>query len=180
MNKCAVAFGMLVCLTAVAPGRAGNQAEPEKGTTPAQKTFSTVEAYPPKIRSKTDIPTIIKSPSSAGEVRFPHQKHFAELGVECKACHHEINTPPLKTFHKEYFRDFWVNCKICHHEPGKNTAEAQACSSCHHTLPMSIADQTLSAKVVIHKSCFKCHAAANGAEASKNCKFCHKGPGAKF
>lgn len=180
MKKCAVALGILVFLTIVSLGLAIKQTETEKEKTPAKKPFSAIEASPPKMRSKSDMPVIIKSPSSAGEVVFPHQKHFAELGVECKACHHEINAASLKIFHKEYFKDFWVNCKICHHGTGKNTASAQACSSCHHTLPMNITDQTLSAKVVIHKNCLKCHAAANGVEASKNCKFCHRGPRIKF
>ncbi|MDZ7290239.1 MAG: hypothetical protein ONB44_12885 [candidate division KSB1 bacterium] len=131
-------------------------------------------------QGKSEIPTVITSPSSAGEVVFPHQQHIKELQINCKVCHHETNAAELKFPHNNYFDDFWIDCKICHHEKGTVKLKAQACSKCHRTLPKDIADETLSAKVVIHKNCWECHPAENGAAASQNCKFCHSGPRTKF
>jgi hypothetical protein len=130
--------------------------------------------------NKSEIPAVITSLSSAGEAVFPHQKHVDELQIECTACHHETNAATLHFPHEDYFDDFWIDCKICHHEQGAVKLEAQACSNCHHTRPKDIADETLSAKVVIHKNCWQCHPTEKGAEASQNCKFCHSGSRTKF
>ncbi|OGF65593.1 MAG: hypothetical protein A2Y62_12780 [Candidatus Fischerbacteria bacterium RBG_13_37_8] len=124
-------------------------------------------------KEQTEIPAVIKSPSTWGEVEFPHQKHFEEFGLDCQTCHHETDAAKLNLPHKEYFDDFWIDCKICHHEVGTPKI-AQTCSNCHHS-PTSIADETLSAKVVIHKDCWKCHEIGKGVEASEKCEFCHKG-----
>jgi len=134
----------------------------------------------PSQQGKPEISSVITSPSSAGEAVFPHQKHIDEFQIECKACHHETDAAELKFHHEDYFDDFWIDCKICHHEKEAAKLQAQACSKCHRTLPKDIADETLSAKVVIHKSCWECHAADKGVETSKNCKFCHYGPRTKF
>jgi Zn finger protein HypA/HybF involved in hydrogenase expression len=75
--------------------------------------------------------------------------------------------------HPEYFEDFWIRCETCHHvaaEPGC----AQSCSACHHGSPASIADETLSSKVVIHQSCWECHPTSTGREASLGCALCHQ------
>lgn len=116
---------------------------------------------------------VIKSPSSVGEVVFPHELHFDGLEIECKTCHHEINAEKLNIPHEGYFDDFWIDCRICHgtHE-GKMT-QAQACSNCHHDSPTDIADETLSAKVVIHKNCWECHDVETGEQASNSCRICH-------
>ena len=79
-----------------------------------------------------------------------------------------------------YFDDFWIDCKICHHESGDVTLKAQPCSKCHHTHPAGIADETLSSKVVIHKSCWECHEIGTGGEATTNCKLCHSGPRTEY
>ncbi len=129
-----------------------------------------------KNQEESKIPQIIKSPSSTGEVTFPHQQHFEEFEFECQTCHHETNATDLKIPHKDYFDDFWIDCNICHHENGATKLEAQACSNCHHDSPINTADETHGAKVVIHKSCWECHEVGTGEEASENCKFCHNGP----
>jgi DnaJ-class molecular chaperone len=49
----------------------------------------------------------------------------------------------------------------------------QACSTCHHSALSDIADQTLSAKVALHRSCWKCHEAQTGEKATAHCSFCH-------
>lgn len=122
------------------------------------------------------IPSVIKSPSCIGEVSFPHEYHIDDLEFDCEDCHHETNAVELHMPHEDYFKDYWIDCGICHHKGGQTKLEAQACSKCHHTRPTGIADETLSAKVVIHKSCWECHDIDTGEEASQNCEFCHSGP----
>jgi hypothetical protein len=107
-----------------------------------------------------------------GDVSFPHQLHFDDFGIECSECHHETDAAQLSIPHPSYFEDFWIDCQICHHA-GTSPRESQKCSSCHPEAPFSIADETLSAKVVIHQSCWSCHEVGKAAEASTNCAFCH-------
>jgi len=116
---------------------------------------------------------IIKSPSSVGEVTFPHQLHFEDLELECLTCHHETNAATLQMPHPEYFDDFWINCKICHKGSGAVVSQPQSCSNCHHDSPTDIADETLSAKVVVHKQCWGCHELETGEKASQSCSDCH-------
>jgi hypothetical protein len=122
----------------------------------------------------------IVSPSHSGEVTFLHRQHFEELEIECEACHHETNAATLEFPHDAYFEDFWIDCKICHSESATAPASPQACSKCHHDSPVNLADETLSAKVVIHKNCWECHGTEKGVDASVNCAFCHSGPKMKF
>ena len=117
----------------------------------------------------------IVSPSVIGEVSFPHAFHVEELGFECSDCHHETDATRLNMPHEEYFEDFWIDCRTCHREAGP-AAEPQSCARCHHASPVSTADETLSAKVVIHRSCWECHDSGTGEEASRGCGFCHAGP----
>ncbi len=116
---------------------------------------------------------VITSSSPIGEVRFPHALHAEEIGVECAGCHHETNAARLRLPHEEYFADFWIDCAICHRETD-TAAVPQSCGACHHAVPSSNADETLSAKVVIHQSCWSCHEIGTGREASANCRFCHR------
>jgi hypothetical protein len=112
------------------------------------------------------------SPSAVGEVRFPHALHAEELGLECSECHHETDAASLRMPHEEYLEDFWIDCRSCHRESSL-PAVAQSCGECHHASPTSTADETLSAKVVIHRSCWSCHDSGVGEEASRSCGFCH-------
>lgn len=111
-------------------------------------------------------------PSAAGEVDFPHSLHADELGFECSECHHETAAARLSTPHDAYFEDLWSECRKCHGE-GAAPASPQNCDACHHANPTSTADETLSAKVVIHRSCWACHDSGTGEEASRSCSFCH-------
>ncbi len=108
------------------------------------------------------------------DVAFPHELHYADLELECESCHHETRAAKLDIPHVEYFVDFWIKCAICHRE-GEPASESVACSACHHGSPTDIADETLSAKVVLHKSCWSCHEVGTGAEASRSCSGCHTG-----
>jgi hypothetical protein len=111
-------------------------------------------------------------PSAVGEVEFPHSLHADELGFECSECHHETAAARLSTPHDAYFEDLWSECRKCHGE-GTAPASPQSCDACHHASPTSTADETLSAKVVIHRSCWVCHDSGTGEEASRSCSFCH-------
>lgn len=106
------------------------------------------------------------------DVSFPHQMHLDDFGIECRECHHETDAAKLESPHQEYFADFWINCQICHHE-SRTPRTSQRCSHCHHDTPFDIADETRSAKVVIHQKCWSCHEVGAGAEASATCATCH-------
>lgn len=123
-----------------------------------------------------DIPAEIIFPSSVGEVTFPHQMHISKLGMTCVECHHQISAKTLVTPHPDYLKSSWIDCAICHNNKSKTiTSSAYTCSECHHSNPSNIADETLSAKVVIHKKCWSCHQVGVGKEASKSCHLCHSG-----
>ena len=119
-------------------------------------------------------PDVIVSPSSVGEVTFAHQMHSEDFEIPCADCHHETNAVRLQMPHEDYLQDFWIDCTTCHHE-SETPACPQACSTCHHSAPHTVADETMSAKVVIHQSCWKCHEVAKGPDASRNCGTCHLG-----
>jgi len=121
------------------------------------------------------IPSARNFPSSVGEVIFHHQMHIKDLGIKCVECHHQINAKKLNTPHPDYFKSSSIKCGVCHGESEKIEQKAYVCSQCHRTNPINIADETLSAKVVVHKSCWKCHAVGIGKEASKGCEKCHSG-----
>ncbi|MFC2158969.1 cytochrome c3 family protein [Acidobacteriota bacterium] len=124
--------------------------------------------------AEQQTPPVIQSPSSIGDVSFPHLFHIEDLEQECQTCHHETNASELKMPHEDYFNDFWINCRTCHRSDGSAVLEPQTCSSCHHDSPVSIADETLSAKVVIHQKCWECHEVEKGENASQSCATCHK------
>ena len=124
-------------------------------------------AAPPARRPK--LPKNIVFESSVGDVEFPHRMH-QRMG--CQKCHHQIHAKDLITPHDEYLTYSWVNCRDCHDET-QNHSAYYGCAKCHHSNLENIADETLSAKVVVHKSCWKCHLSGTGAEASERCSFCH-------
>jgi len=113
--------------------------------------------------------------SRMGEVVFDHEMHAEELEVECVECHHETNAPPLNYPHKDYFHDLWIDCGSCHREADAPDLEPQSCYDCHDTKLRGIADERLSPKVILHKSCWKCHEVETGTEASESCAVCHSG-----
>lgn len=122
------------------------------------------------------VPDLIIVPSTAGEVEFPHALHGDDFGIECQECHHETMAQSLSTPHDEYFEDFWIDCAICHRPEATGPSPSRACGDCHHDSPRAMADETLSAKVVIHRSCWGCHEIETGATASEGCTTCHTGP----
>lgn len=121
------------------------------------------------------IPSVKSFPSSVGEVTFTHEMHIKDRGIPCVACHHQINAKKLNTPHPDYFSASSIKCEICHNEAEKVKQKAYTCSGCHRTNPINIADEALSAKVVVHKQCWKCHQVGAGKEARKACELCHSG-----
>lgn len=117
-----------------------------------------------------DIPDEITIESSVGNVLFPHKVH---MRFGCKACHHQIHAKELDTPHPDYLTSSWINCQDCHDAGSKTTRNNYKCSECHHSEPENIADETLSSKVVVHKSCWKCHKSGTGVKASEGCSTCH-------
>ena len=122
-----------------------------------------------------DPPAEKMFPSAIGEVIFRHQAHVQERGIACADCHHQINAKKLKTAHPDYFKSSWINCEICHNDTHKAKPSFYSCSACHQANTKNIADETLSAKVVIHQQCWKCHAIGAGKDASSGCSKCHFG-----
>jgi hypothetical protein len=134
---------------------------------------------PPTIaqqpEQEEEIPAEIVSKAEIGDVVFPHAFHYEEMGLACEECHHETDAAKLAmpASHDEYMEDFWLECDTCHH-PERNLDEPQTCSLCHEAEHREATDQTLSSKVVIHRSCWQCHEVGTGQGASQACDFCHQ------
>ena len=171
MKKQIFYFVILVFLVAIL--LSPETREPENSSVFKSLLFA-AEKSTAVLQDTTEVPEVITSPSSAGEVFFPHLQHTEDFEIACKDCHHEINAAELNMPHEDYFDDFWIDCKICHRESDSGKLQAQACSNCH-TQPTNIADETLSSKVVIHKNCWECHDVGTGKEASESCQLCHIG-----
>lgn len=117
-------------------------------------------------------PLEVVFPSTLGAVTFPHLLH-QEMDIPCEDCHHDTLASELTMPHPEYFADFWIQCATCHRDSGQPSCPQQ-CSACHHSSPSTVADETLSTKVVIHQACWECHPVSVGSEASNNCSLCHQ------
>ena len=138
------------------------QAE-QTGTAPVEVPSESPAAVP-------EIPDEITIESSVGNVLFPHKVH---MKFGCTACHHQIHAMELDTPHPDYLTSSWINCQGCHDTASETTSNDYKCSDCHHSEPDNIADETLSSKVVIHQSCWKCHTTGTGVAASEGCSDCH-------
>jgi hypothetical protein len=175
MIKQLLAAGSLILLVAAGSPCIGADVEaskgsPSPGTAPGQIVVSTF-AGP----GGTPIPAEIRIRSAVGEVTFLHRKHIEDRSINCVDCHHQINARKLETPHPEYLTSSWINCKTCHDGSVQAATKSYACSGCHRTNPRNIADETLSAKVVTHKQCWKCHAVGTAKQASTTCESCHSG-----
>ena len=128
-------------------------------------------AAPSKLpQANPKMPAVIHFESSVGNVEFPHKVH-QKMG--CQRCHHQIHAKDLVTPHEAYLTYSWVNCHDCHNEESETSTSYYGCAKCHHSNLQNIADETLNAKVVVHKSCWKCHLSGTGVKASERCSFCH-------
>ena len=142
--------------------------------TPSEAAQSTREARPAErttARSQDGgIPSHIRFASAVGDVVFQHEMHFKDRGIACVQCHHQINAKTLKTPHPDYLKSSAVNCQVCHKDTERTV---YSCTECHDGKRRDIADETLSAKVVIHKQCQTCHSVGTGKDASSACQLCH-------
>ena len=129
----------------------------------------------PASANAGEIPAVRIFLTSVGDVTFTHQMHYQDRGIQCTECHHQINAKKLVTPHPDYFKSSWISCGTCHNASDKAKQDLYSCSACHRVNPLDIADETLSAKVVVHKKCWKCHAVGTGKTASTSCVFCHSG-----
>ncbi len=161
MRKFYISIGLLMSL-ALSPLCFGQEVDQAK-TSPKKEETVTRPATPM-------MPREVTFESSVGNVMFPHNVH---LKLGCNTCHHEIHANTLKTPHPEYMTSSWINCRICHNSNSDTPGRYYKCSNCHQSDPEDIVDETLSSKVVIHKSCWKCHKSGTGVMASKGCKTCH-------
>ena len=160
MNR---AFVLLVLLALCAAAPFGQAQDP------AQAEAAPADASPSPPPRRPKLPGNIIFESSLGNVVFPHKVH-QRMG--CQKCHHQIHAKDLITPHDEYLTYSWVNCRDCHDEE-QNHSTYYGCAKCHHSNLENIADETLNAKVVVHKSCWKCHLSGTGVEASARCGYCH-------
>jgi len=161
MSKFSVFVGILAVLTFTLP--AFSQETGQTG-------IAEQKAAPASRPARPKLPDVITFESSLGNVHFPHRQH-QKMG--CKNCHHQIHAKPLITPHEQYLSYSWVSCQDCHNESFETDGSYYGCDACHHANLANIADETLNAKVVVHKSCWKCHLSGTGVEASERCVFCH-------
>lgn len=124
------------------------------------------------VAPTTDLPSEIVWSGSVGKVTFQHRLHVEDLGIACLECHHETRAAALDMPHPQYFEDFWISCSTCHRASAA-ARSAQKCSSCHPDSPSTVADETLSTKVVVHRSCWRCHEVGVGSDATATCVSCH-------
>jgi len=120
-----------------------------------------------------DVPDKVTIESSLGAVLLPHKVHVKDVKLKCNVCHHQIHATELDTPHPDYLASSRVSCQTCHETNSETRKKYYKCSHCHHSETDDIADETLSSKVVVHKSCWKCHETGTGVEASKGCSDCH-------
>ena len=139
------------------------------GQVPEPGTQASTQEPVPTPRPK--LPDVVLFESAIGDVHFPHKAHQR---MRCKRCHHQIHARELETPHDEYFAASWIKCQSCHEDDSEFGDTYFKCSGCHHAEPESIVDETISSKVVIHQSCWKCHKSGVGVTASEGCSFCHE------
>ena len=171
MIKSLFAVALLPLFAALPCGAAGTSAEGSVAPTDSVAYKVVVSTFTSPGAGR--IPSEIRIRSAVGEVLFLHRKHIEDRSLQCVTCHHQINAKKLETPHPDYLASSWINCKTCHDGSAKRSVTGYACSGCHRTNTRNVADETLSAKVVIHKQCWQCHAVGRGAQASAACKVCH-------
>lgn len=162
MRTLSLPIGLLALLSVAV---ADHSQAVEPGGEPAADTAAAA------VQSRPQLPDVILFESAIGDVYFPHTRHQK---MNCKRCHHQIHARELDTPHEDYLSASWIKCQSCHETDSEFGDSYYKCSGCHHSEPESIVDETISSKVVIHKSCWKCHKSGTGAKASEGCSYCHE------
>ncbi len=122
--------------------------------------------------SSDPSPTESRAFSASDKPRFSHEQHVHQQHLQCIECHHEIDAARLDTPHDAYLSASGIDCRVCHQGTSRRH-EPQTCANCHPITPTDVADETLSAKVVIHRTCWRCHPTSDGATAADGCGTCH-------
>lgn len=180
--QAARAAGMVSVREAHACARCHNEDSPTfKGFDFEERWAEIAHPVPTRGAAQTDtsatmtgMPDEIIFTSSVGNVLFPHGAHVKDLEIECAECHHEIHASGLDTPHPDYLTSSWSSCETCHGTDSETGQQYSKCLDCHKSDSDNIANETLSSKVVVHKSCWKCHESGTGVAASAGCKDCHK------
>lgn len=175
MLKSIILFGIMA-LFAFSLVSCANMEEEERQLAPTA-LFDSLLTHPEKaMKSVTEFthpPEEITFSSKVGDVVFPHKMHVEEFELECSDCHHNINAKKIDTPHSDYFKSSQINCQVCHTGSLALMQEDYNCSKCHHSNPMHIGKEKITAKVAIHKKCWSCHDMDTGKDASEECTFCH-------
>lgn len=127
----------------------------------------------PKPEGKAAAPAQVEKKQEPAQPAPAQSAQPAQMTETLKFPSHlgEVEFP-----HKKHVDDYGTECKKCHHTSDK-PEDCTPCTACHEKQGT---DKMPDIKVAVHKNCWECHEAGKGAEAAKNCKFCHKGPKLKY
>ena len=95
---------------------------------------------------KSDMPSRIVLPASAGDVLFDHKTHYSSYNLTCLECHHHPNTT----------NPSFVACTTCHTAEIDSKPYLPACAECHDTA-MIANTLMLNTKDAFHAQCITCH-----------------------
>lgn len=173
--------GLVMDLSEAACARCHNETSPTYKTFDFEQRWAEIAHPAPGKEAQqaaaspagAGLPDVVTFEASVGNVHFPHKFHVEDLEQDCIECHHQISAVSLETPHPDYLESSWIKCHLCHDPSTKTDKPYYRCSDCHHEYPNNITDETLSSKVVTHKSCWKCHDSGTGVEASEGCPECH-------
>jgi len=177
--KAARLAGLLTDLSEESCTRCHNEQSPTYKSFDFEKRWGEIDHPVPAAddlgasTSHPDLPGTITFTAAVGDVEFSHKLHVVKQAMECAECHHQIHAQALNTPHPNYLPSSWSNCQTCHNTASTTEQIYYKCSHCHLSDLDNIADETLSAKVVTHKTCWTCHESGTGPQASQGCIYCH-------
>ncbi len=94
-------------------------------------------------------------------VKFNHQAHFDDYGIDCQDCHHLY-----KNGENVWEDGDETSCEACHNEPTVKNEKR-----------LSIPEQKLNLKLAFHNNCIGCHRKYNHENKTKaapiTCQGCH-------
>jgi len=94
--------------------------------------------------------------------RFPHQEHVTRHNLECVECITRPTRLRLDTPHDAYLAGNGIECQVCHQGRSLPREPQALLQPVNPVTPTDVADETLSAKVVIHRTCWRCHPMREG------------------
>ena len=109
---------------------------------------------------RSELPSHILLPASAGDVVFSHEAHYASYKFACRECHHHPDTKDPS----------FVSCQTCHTATVENTSYLKTCSECHKVAQIRKTPM-LNSKDAFHKQCIDCH--TTNKVPVTDCSSCH-------